>query len=418
MLPLISVEEARNRILSRISPLKLVRVPLAECVGKTLAEDILSPMNLPTFTNSAVDGFAVRAEDVLLASREKPVHLKVVADIPAGLLSDANLDRGQAARIMTGAPVLRGATAVVAVEDTDFNFREAQVNAPSEVNVFAPVSLARNIRFAGEDVKVGERILKQGKIIDPQEIGFLSMLGFPDVLVYSQPRVAIFSTGNELVRVGEKLAPGLIYDSNSFMLQAQVEKCGGIPVQLGIVPDVYDLVKQCLEVAVDQAVDIILSSAGVSVGAFDFVRRVVEENGELDFWRINIRPGKPLTFGSYKGIPFFGLPGNPVSAFIGFEIFVRPAIQQMLGLAASQKPVEGARLLEEIHSDGRESYLRAIVDVRQGEKYARLTGHQGSGNLKSLVEANALLIIPSGVKCVAAGERVDFIWIGDCRDYS
>ncbi len=171
-----------------------------------------------------------------------------------------------------------------------------------------------NIRFSGEDVKVGERLLQAGKTINPQEIGFLSMLGLSEVTVCRRPRVAIFSTGDELLEVGEKLKPGMIYDSNGFMLQAQVERSGGIPIQLGIVPDRYESVKACLEKAAEQKVDIIVSSAGVSVGAFDFVRRVVEENGELEFWRVNMRPGKPLTFGSYKGIPFFGLPGNPVSA--------------------------------------------------------------------------------------------------------
>ena len=268
-----------------------------------------------------------------------------------------------------------------------------------------------NIRFAGEDVKIGERLLQAGKIINPQEIGFLSMLGLSEVAVYSKPRLAIFSTGDELLKVGEKLKPGMIFDSNGFMLQAQVERGGGIPIQLGIVPDQYESVKACLEEASEQKVDIIVSSAGVSVGAFDFVRRVVEENGELDFWRVNMRPGKPFTFGSYKGIPFFGLPGNPVSAYVGFEIFVRPVLRKMGGNLTQERIVEQAILEGDISSDGRESYLRAVVEIRNGRKTARLTGHQGSGNLKSLVDANALLIIPSGVKSVAAGERVDFFWI-------
>ncbi len=411
MLPMMKVDEARNCILERILPLGIVRIPAAEAVGRVLAEDIFSQVDLPAFSNSAVDGFAVLYEDVEGANQAEPVDLLVVADIPAGQYSKQTLQHGQAARIMTGAPIPAGTTAVVPVEDTDFNYREANISSPGKVMIYAPANRNGNIRFSGEDVKVGERILQAGKTINPQEIGFLSMLGLSEVTVCSRPRVAIFSTGDELLEVGEMLKPGMIYDSNGFMLQAQVERSGGIPIQLGIVPDLYESVKACLEKAAALKVDIIVSSAGVSVGAFDFVRRVVEENGELEFWRVNMRPGKPLTFGSYKGIPFFGLPGNPVSAYIGFEIFVRPAVRKMGGILANERLAEQVILEEDISSDGRESYLRAFVQIRNGRKTARLTGHQGSGNLKSLVDANALLIIPSEVKSVAAGEQVDFIWI-------
>jgi len=411
MLPMMKVDEARNRILERVSPLGFIRIPAAEANGRVLAEDIVSRVDLPAFSNSAVDGFAVLHEDVEGAIHAAPVNLVVVDDIPAGRYSRLTLQHGQSARIMTGAPIPAGTTAVIPVEDTDFNYREANISSPGKVMIYAPANRNGNIRFSGEDVKVGERILQARKTINPQEIGFLSMLGLSEVTVCKKPRVAIFSTGDELLEIGEKLKPGMIYDSNGFMLQAQVERSGGIPIQLGIVPDLYESVKACLEKAAAQKVDIIVSSAGVSVGAFDFVRRVVEENGELEFWRVNMRPGKPLTFGSYKGIPFFGLPGNPVSAYIGYEIFVRPAVRKMGGILSDERLAEQVILEEDISSDGRESYLRAFVQIRNGRKTARLTGHQGSGNLKSLVDANALLIIPSGVKSVAAGEQVDFIWI-------
>lgn len=411
MLPLITVDEARNRIKARFSPLSPEIIPVEQANGRVLAQDILSTTDLPTFSNSGMDGFAVLAEDIASASPAAPVQLVVVADIPAGRYPDFQLQHGQAARIMTGAPVPAGASAVVPVENTDFNFREVSVHSPKKVLVYVPASRAANIRKAGEDVKAGECLLEAGKLINPQEVGFLSMLGQAEIAVSRKPRLAVFSTGDELVKAGERLSPGMIYDSNSFMLQAQVERSGAIPIQLGIVHDRYELVKDSLEEAAAQNVDIILSSAGVSVGAFDFVRRVVEENGELEFWRVNMRPGKPVAFGSFRGVPFFGLPGNPVSAYVGFEIFVRPAINRLLGVKMPERMPEKAVVEESIQSDGRESYLRAVVETRLGRKTARLTGHQGSGNLKSLVDANALLIIPSGVKSVAAGEPVDFFWI-------
>lgn len=411
MLPLMTVDEARNRIKGRFSPLSSEMVALAGAMGRILAQEIISPVNLPTFSNSGVDGFAVRYEDVSSASQAAPVLLEVIADIPAGQYSGVTLEGGQAARIMTGAPVPTGTSAVIPVEDTDFNFRASNIHTPKKVQVYAATGRGGNIRVQGEDVHSGDCLIRSGKVLNPQEIGFLCMLGFSQVEVRRKPRLAIFSTGDELVMAGETLSPGMIYDSNSYMLQAQVERCGAIAVQLGIVHDEYELVKDCLDKAASEKVDIILSSAGVSVGAFDFVRRVVEENGELEFWRVNMRPGKPVTFGSYKGIPFFGLPGNPVSAYVSFEIFVRLAVQCLLGITVGERPTEQAVLEESIQSDGRESYLRAIVETKMGQKTARLTGHQGSGNLKSLVDANALLIIPSGVKSVAAGQPVSFFWI-------
>ncbi|HEX9027816.1 MAG TPA: molybdopterin molybdotransferase MoeA, partial [Anaerolineales bacterium] len=243
-------------------------------------------------------------------------------------------------------------------------------------------------------------------------VGFLATLGENLVKVYRQPRVGLISTGDELVQVEERLSPGKIHDSNVYSLAALVKKYGGEPLNLGIAADREEAVRAKLDQACQAGVDLILSSAGVSVGAFDFVRQVVEERGLLSFWRVNMRPGKPLAFGNYRNKPFVGLPGNPVSSFVAFEVFVRPALLKMGGFPSWERPSQVVRLGEAIESDGRESYLRAIVSRSAGEWSARLTGHQGSGNLRSLIQANALLIVPSGVKSLPAGAELE-AWMID-----
>jgi molybdopterin molybdotransferase len=237
----------------------------------------------------------------------------------------------------------------------------------------------------------------------------MAMLGFANISVYRKPRVALFSTGDELLPVDAPLEAGKIRDSNSYAIAALVEEAGAEVIRLGVAKDSPDSVKALLERAIEHNVDLILSSAGVSVGAFDFVKQVIEANGKMDFWRVNMRPGKPLAFGEYRKISFIGLPGNPVSAFVGFEVFVRPTIQRLRGSLERGRQTVRVRCVEQIDSDGRESYLRALVreDAEGGGFIAQLTGHQGSGNLYSLVQANALLIIPAGVKCVPAGQEIN-----------
>jgi molybdopterin molybdotransferase len=401
--PLLSVGEAQKRLLEYFSPLEREIVDLEWSTGRTLAEDIVSHLDLPPFANSSMDGFAVRFADVAEASSSHPVVLQVVADIPAGQVVNRKLQPHQAARIMTGAVLPPGADAVVPVEDTDFSQRTPGVPPPQQVKIFNPIGPRGNVRPQGQDVHFGEVVMQSGSLLRPADVGFLAMLGIHQVPVYRPPKIAIFSTGDELVPVDQPLMPGQIYDSNTFMLISLVERYGGKAVRLGIVPDRAEVIQRTLDRAVDEKVDLILSSAGVSVGAFDFVRSVVEDQGKLDFWRVNMRPGKPLAFGQYKNIPFIGLPGNPVSSFVGFLVFVRPAILRMAGRKDWKPQTQTVRLVEPIDSDGRESYLRAIVSRENDELVARLTGHQGSGNLRSLVEANALLLIPSGVKSLPIG---------------
>jgi molybdopterin molybdotransferase len=404
---LLSVDEARERILSHLRPVTTQTLPLVECASRVLAQDIAAANDLPLFDNSSMDGFAVRAADVVNAAAASPRGLRVVADIPAGSHPTISVAQGEAARIMTGAQLPEGADAVVPVEDTNFDYRDAGTPAPNEVQIFKSAKPGNNTRPRGMDIRAGETVLHEGRTLQPQDLGLLAMLGVASIIVYQKPRIALFSSGDELLEVDAPLESGKIRDSNSYMLAALIEDAGADLIRLGVAKDNHESVKALLEKAVEFGADLILSSAGVSVGAFDFVKEVIESNGKMDFWRVNMRPGKPLAFGDYKNMPFIGLPGNPVSAFIGFEVFARAAIGRLSGMQTTARQTVRVRCEEQIDSDGRESYLRAGVREENGVLIARLTGHQGSGNLHSLVQANALLIIPAGVKCVPAGEEVN-----------
>ena len=403
---LLSVAEARTRILSQFKPVAPETISLSETANRILAMDVIAADDLPLFDNSSMDGFALRAFDSSTAAPASPLTLKVVADIPAGSHPIISLAPGEAARIMTGAQLPAGADAVVPVEDTDFNNRDAGSTAPTHVQITKPLKSGENVRPRGMDVRAGDAVLHKGHRINPQTAGILAMLGFSNIEVYKKPRVALLSSGDELLEVNAPLESGKIRDSNSYMLAALIESAHAEVLRLGVAKDTRDSVKTLIEQAAHQNVDLIISSAGVSVGAFDYVKEVIEANGALDFWRVNMRPGKPVAFGNYKNIPFIGLPGNPVSAVVGFEVFVRDMLGRLSGISDGSRLTVRVRCEEEILSDGRESYLRAILHEQDGVHVAKLTGHQGSGNLLSLVQADALLIIPAGVKCVPAGQEV------------
>jgi len=402
---MLSVQGARERILEVFRPVGTMSLPLDQAAGRVLVAEIRADTDLPPFDNSSVDGFALRSADLATLPRT----LDVVDDIPAGSAPQVRLQPGQAARIMTGAPLPAGADAVVMVEETDFNIRTPGAPAPRKVTVNRSVEAGSSVRRRGDDLHAGDEVLETGTRLRAQEIGLLAMLGKAQVPVFRLPRLALLSSGDELLPVEAPLSPGKVRDANSYALAALAQDAGAEVVRLGVAADRAADVRARLKQAVKARVNLIVSSAGVSVGAFDYVKAVVEEDGGLDFWQVNMRPGKPLAFGSYHGIPFFGLPGNPVSAFVGFEIFVRPALQKLSGLSALTRPRLKARLVEPIESDGRESYLRAVVGEEAGELVARLTGHQGSGNIFSLVRANALLIVPSGVKSLPANSEVE-LW--------
>lgn len=408
----LSVSEAQQRIIQKIHPTKIEKIELMRALNRVLAADIVSPVNLPLFDNSSMDGFAVIAGDTAEASPQQPIKLKIVADIPAGSSALVSLHSGEAARIMTGGMIPAGADAVVPVENTGYQRQSVNQPAGEIVKIMAPARVGENIRKQGQNAMEGEPILKNGRRLTAQDIGAAAALGIPALPVYQRPRVALLTTGDELLPPGKPLGPGKIFDSNSYMLATLVEQYGGEVLSLGIAPDDPLAIHQHLEKALEKKASLILSSAGVSVGNYDYVKMVVEESGELDFWRVNMRPGKPIAFGSYKNTPIFGLPGNPVSAFVGFLVFVVPALHRMAGLTRPQWPRIRVRLEHPVETDGRETYFRATVRQKDGQLVAGFSGNQNSDNLIGLTRANTLLIIPSGVKSLPIDSEVDAWLLG------
>ncbi|MBL7063061.1 MAG: molybdopterin molybdotransferase MoeA [Anaerolineae bacterium] len=408
---MLSVEEALERILRGFRPLEPERVPILEALDRVLAEEVIADMDIPPHANSAMDGYAVLAADTAGASRQTPNRLRVIGELAAGYVSEMEVTPGTAIRIMTGAPIPLGTDGVVPVEDTE---------AEGEwVDVFAEAAVGQYVRPAGEDVCQGELVLQQGTVVRPQEIGMLATLGQKEVLVVRRPRVAILATGDEVVEVDVPLAPGKIRNSNSYSNAAQVIKCGGIPILLGIARDRVQELTEKIRAGLAQGVDLFLTSGGVSVGDFDVVKDVLAAEGAINFWRVRMKPGKPLAFGHLnlsphrggiergEGVPILGLPGNPVSVMVSFEMFVRPAILKMLGVTDWERPVVEATLMDAVrHKDSRRHYLRVRVEEHEGEYRATLTGEQGSGILSSMVKANALAIIPEGWTHAPAGARV------------
>jgi len=350
-----------------------------------------------------MDGYAVRVADTTGASVNAPRRLRISSNLAAGYVSETALQPGAAIRIMTGAPVPEGSEAVIQVELTE---READ-----DVLVLAEVTARRNIREAGEDVQTGQTVLTSGTRIRPAEVGVLASLGLASVPCVRRPRVGILATGDELLEPGDPLAPGKIYNANAYSTAAQVREAGGEPLLLGIARDTRESLNEKIEQAIGQGADMIVSSGGVSVGDFDLVKDMLAAQGEIDFWQVNMKPGKPLAFGHLGGVPMIGLPGNPVSSMISFELFGRPAIQKMLG-----QPVAGRRkvdaCMEDAYqkTDDRRHYLRVQVREDPAGWRARLTGEQGSGILTSLTRANGIAIIPEAWKSVQPGQEVP-VWL-------
>ena len=408
---LLTVAEALALILDSVAPLESETVPLLDALSRVLAQLVVAADSLPPFANSSMDGYAVLAADVANAGLGAAVALRVVADVAAGRPSDVAVTPGTAARIMTGAPLPDGADAVVPVEDTDEPWRDRDRPLPEWVSVRRAVGAGDYVRYPGEDVRAGQTVLEPGHVVRPQEIGVLASLGIERVAVVRRPRVGVLATGDELVDVAAPLTPGKIRNSNGYAQVAQVRVLGGEAVMLGVAGDREDDVRARLDAGVAAGVDLLVSSAGVSVGAYDVVKAVLEEAGGVAFWRVRMRPGKPLAFGAYRGVPFLGLPGNPVSAMVSFERFARPAILRMAGRSELERPSVDVVVLEELRSDGRESYLRAVVARDERGYTAVTTGGQGSHMMTSLVQANALLIVPEGVTHVAAGSTLPALMI-------
>lgn len=402
---MISVDEALAHILTAFRRLPAESVSLSEALGRTLAADVIAAYSLPPFANSAMDGYALRAADTVSARIDAPQSLTVIGDIPAGVAPQIHIGPGQTARIMTGAAMPAGADAVVQLELTTTPPSPDPLPLPETVGIFRAAAPGDNVRAVGEDVQAGATVLKAGRKLRPADIGVLAALGLPRVSVIRRPVVAIFSTGDELLPPGEALQPGKIYDANSYTISAMILEAGGKPVSLGILPDQAGAVEAAFKTAAHLPADLILTTAGVSVGAFDVVKTAVSTHGALNFWKVNMRPGKPLAFGQVRGIPFLGLPGNPVSAIVTFEVFVRPALMRMLGLP-EETPTTLAELAAPLVSDGRRTYARVRLE-RHGEGLiAHSTGSQNSNVLTSLVHADGLLIIPEGMAEAPAGTQL------------
>ena len=395
---MLTVEEALEKILARVEPLGTEKVSLLDALGRVIAEDIDTPRDIPPLDNSGMDGYAVRWEDVGKASRDRPVHLDVTEDLPAGFIATRPVGKAEAIRIMTGAPIPAGADTVVPVEETR--------KEGSGVFIFKAVAKGDCIRKAGEDVKRGDRIIWAGDPVRPAEVGMLASVKRSFVSVYQRPQVAILCTGDELVDVDEELVDPKIVSSNSYTLAAQVRDCGAIPIQLGIARDR----KEDIEAKLRQGLraDVLISSAGVSVGDYDFVKEVLLGLGmDMVFWKVAMRPGKPLVFGTLAGKPVFGLPGNPVSSMVSFEQFVRPSLLKIMGHRRLTRPIIEAILKEDIRKEpGRRHFIRALVSFERDHYFVTTTGDQGSGILRSMVKANGLVIIPEGTERVKAGEKV------------
>ena len=412
---MLTVEEALDKILSSTTTLGAEEKPILDCLGQVLTDDVYAPFNVPSNDNSAMDGYAIQVVSAKGSSREHPKVLRVTGDLPAGHVTYQKVEPGTAIRIMTGAPVPKGADAVVPFEDTDEEKRKGSPNVNAEIGILCEVEPGANIRRSGEDVAKGELVIKRGKLLTPADIGVLASLGREKVTVIRRPVVGVLATGNEVMELGKPLDIGKIYNSNSYSLAAQVLRYGGTPKLLGIAQDNVKQLTAALHRGLD--CDLLMTSGGVSVGDYDMVKEVLAVEGDISFWSVRMKPGKPLAYGMFRRgdgatVSHMGLPGNPVSSMVTFEVFVRPAIYKMLGRTDWVRPVIKAVLENSIkNKDGRRIFLRVIVSKRAGQYYARLTGEQGSGILTSMVKANALAIVPETISEVKQGSAVDVIML-------
>jgi len=399
----LTVAQARERILQRIRVLDAEDVALTATNGRVLAEEVHSDRDVPPFTNSAMDGFAVRAADTAGASETAPVRLNVLGEIRAGVAPPTSVRAASALRIMTGAVMPEGADAVVRVEDT--------ADADGQVEIRVAVERGTSVRQAGSDIRRGDLVANAGRVLTPGLIGVIASVGRRTIRCVRRPRVLLLTTGDELRDAGESLGPGQITNTNRYALRAALEETGTEVLDVGVARDTRSDLLDRFRSAGDA--DLVVSTGGVSMGAYDLVRALVEDREAVDFWQVALRPGKPLLVGTLEGRPLIGLPGNPVSALVGIELFVRPAVLKMQGRADYQRPrlraTTADRLVNPPHL---EQYFRGIAR-REGDRIVvRLTGDQGSHVLRSMADANCLIVVPQGTSEVAAGEPVEIIPLG------
>lgn len=412
---MISVEDALSHVMDNIKPLTIVKTPLLDCLGLIIGEDIKSMISVPPTDNSGMDGYAVRHQDILGASRNIPSTLRIIGEIPAGSIPDKVLEPMTAIRVMTGAPIPPGADTVVKFEDTSDLERISKIQASEEIKIYSVPKQGTAIRKAGEDIQPGATVLTKGTKLTPASIGILASLGKDTVNVYPRPTVAIISSGDELIKPGAAISDGHIYDINTYSISSLVKTYGGIPEIIGIAKDDSASLRELIEKS--RNADLIITSAGVSAGYYDLVKDVMKEYGSISVWSVKMRPGKPVVFGTLTGkstdpwnktVPLIGLPGNPVSAMVVSHILARPAIQKMMGETRFEVPKVEATLDESIiNEDGRRVYARAILRKNPDGTYAaRLAGSQGSNILTTLAKSNGLAICPENIKELPAGSKV------------
>jgi len=398
---MLNPDTALEIILGSVSSLGPERVALRDCLGRVLAEDVIADDDLPPFDNSAMDGYAVIAEDTLGAGKDNPQKLRVIAEQPAGRVMAGAVTPGDAVRIMTGACIPRGADAVVIVEDTD--------SQGNEVSIYREARLGANIRRAGEDVKRGQIVLRKGTRIWPAQMGMLASLGVVDVPVYRRPRLAIVTTGDELVDADERPGPGQIRNGNQYSLLGEALQAGCEVSMLERTRDNPEEIERVLSSAAADS-DLVVVCGGVSVGDYDYVKDVLEQLGEMRFWKTAIKPGMPLAFGQIGGTPVFGLPGNPVSCMVCFDVYIHPAIRQMSGDESGGPATVTGVVTDDIpHKPGRREFVRAVTVWEDGGYSARPIAKHGSGMLSSMVEANSYLVIREDTGDVRRGEQVEII---------
>ncbi|MGH1503120.1 MAG: molybdopterin molybdotransferase MoeA [Acidimicrobiales bacterium] len=392
---MIPLEDAQARVAASIAPLDPVVVPIGEAAGRILAEAVTAQAPIPPFDNTAMDGFAVRAADTAGATETAPVRLPIVATIPAGAIAPRPLEAGEAMRIMTGAPIPDGADAVVMVELTRAD--------GDEVDVGAEVPVGNHIRPIGDDLPADAVVYEPGELLTAAHLGVLASVGRATVAVHRRPRVGVFSTGDELVPPGQPLGPGQIHDSNRYSLLQLVAEAGAEPVDLGLLPDDEEAIEAALRSAIETPdgapVDALVTSGGVSMGDFDFVKAILQRLGDLNWMQVAIRPAKPLAFGTLLGVPIFGLPGNPVSSMVSFELFAGPAIRTMLGHREPQRRAQWAIADETFgrRPDGKTHFVRVVARAESdGALHVRSAGGQGSHQLSAMARANALAVLDDG----------------------
>jgi molybdopterin molybdotransferase len=401
---MIAVGEALAIVLRDLRLLDSERVPLADADARVLAADVIADRDVPPFRNSAMDGYAVRADDTA-AAEKAPVRLRVLEIVGAGGLPTAAVEPGTATQIMTGSVMPQGADAVVKVEDTEA--------ADGRVVIRRPVAAGANVRLPGEDVRKGDLVLASGRQLRAADVGLLASLSCAEVPVRRRPTVAVLATGDELVDINEPLTAGKIVDSNAYMLAAAVREAGGVAKVFGIVQDTRDALRRAFSEAL--TADMVLSTGGVSMGVFDLVRETLAELGVAErFWKVAQKPGKPLTYGMRDSTPVFGLPGNPVSSLVCFYVYVRPALRTMLGVRRPHLPLVDAVADEDIAAgESLTEFIRCTLSGTAGSYRARVTGTQSSGVLRSMSLGDALLVSPAGSGRIGRGDRVRVLLIGE-----